>query len=201
MWSMGQNESKSGLGSSSLYTYNIINHLINIISKYNINNILDTSCGDWFWMKNLKNIFNEKMIKYTGLDIVKDICHKNNINYANNNIIFIHTDFLSYLKSLPDKSINLILCRHTCEHLKTSYILDFIKESKRVCKYLLLTTHRNATNNCDLILTDTPYRPVNLNLNPYNIFLDKYLIDSLYDGPTNQFLSEMFINLYNFNLE
>jgi hypothetical protein len=86
----------------------------------------------------------------------------------------------------------------SCEHLPTEYVIDFINEAKRVSKYLLLTTHKNATENVDLIDLSSPYRPINLNLEPYSSILNKYQIDSLYDGPSHTFLSELYINLYKF---
>lgn len=45
-WEMGQNDSKSGLGSSMIYTRSISENIIRIIKEYNIKNLVDTSCGD-----------------------------------------------------------------------------------------------------------------------------------------------------------
>lgn len=195
LWSMGQKDSKSGLGSSFLYTKNIKNIILDINKKNTIKTMIDTSCGDWFWMKDIAPELN---CIYTGLDVVKNIIDINKIKYTNSNIQFVHIDFLSYLKLLPNNSVDLILCRHTCEHLPTEYILDFINEAKRVSKYLLLTTHKNAKANISLIETITPYRPININLEPYSLILNKYQIDSFYDGPTDKYCSEMYINLYAF---
>lgn len=122
----------------------------------------------------------------------------NKSKYETDSIKFLNSDFLSYLKSQPDKSVDLILCRHTREHLDTQYVSEFISEAKRVSRLLLLTTHKNAPANRDLELTITPYRPINLNLPPYSDMLDKFQIDSFYDGPQDTYLSEMFVNLYDF---
>ena len=85
VWNMGQCDSKSGLGSSNEYTINIRNKLINFIKEKSINKILDTSCGDWNWMKYIKN----ELPNYLGLDIVKDIVNINNELYSNENTKFI----------------------------------------------------------------------------------------------------------------
>jgi len=191
-WSMGQTETISGLGSTLQYTEHIRSYVTKLIKDLKLKTILDTSCGDWNWMKYLMDI----LPNYTGIDIVEDIVNKNNLIYKRDNIKFIHADFLSYLKTLNDKSIDLIICRHTCEHLPTNYNIEFINEAKRVSKFLLLTTHKLAKQNKEL--DDSMYRPVNLELEPYNDILKNNLKISLYDGPSDNFLPEMFINLYSF---
>ena len=193
IWNMGQNESKSGLGSSNEYTINIRNKLIDFIKDKSINKLLDTSCGDWNWMKYIKN----NLPNYIGLDIVKDIVDKNNELYSNNNIKFIHTDFLSYIKTLEDKSIDLILCRHTLEHLPTEYNIEFFKECKRVCKYLFVTGYNNLSKT-NSELPNTIYRPINLKLSPYSDILYCYYNFEFYDGPTFECLPEMIMNVYYF---
>lgn len=198
LWSMGQQESKSGLGSSLKYTQNIRETLLKVVNEYNIKNIVDTSCGDWYWMK----LIRDKLpCKYVGIDIVSDLIENNTKKYGNENTIFVCGDFLSVLRSLSDKSVDLLLCRHTCEHLPTEYVLEFIKEAKRVSKFLLLTTKTtdNASPvNRDLVLTETPYRPINLFLHPYSLLLNEYLIEKIYDGPCDIKDPEMYINFYKF---
>jgi len=193
IWNMGQNESKSGLGSTDEYTINIRNKLINFIKEKQINKLLDTSCGDWNWMKNIKN----DIPNYLGLDIVKDIVDKNNELYSNNNIKFIHTDFLSYIKTQKDKSIDLILCRHTLEHLPTEYNIEFLKECKRVCKYLFVTGYNNLSKT-NSELPDSIYRPINLKLPPYSDILCSYYNFEFYDGPDFKFFPELIMNVYYF---
>lgn len=190
---MGQSDSKSGLGSSNEYTINIRNKLINFIKEKSINKILDTSCGDWNWMKTIKNVLPD----YLGLDIVKDIVNKNNELYSNDNIKFIHTDFLSYIKTQQDKSFDLILCRHTLEHLPTEYNIEFLKECKRVCKYLFVTGYNDLRKD-NVQVPNTIYRPINLKLSPYLEILNPYYNHEFYDGPTYSFLSEMIMNVYYF---
>jgi len=200
LWNMGQSESKSGLGSSGDFTKHIQLTLLDIIHRYRIKNMIDTSCGDLFWMKTILPFLE---CDYLGLDIVKSVIDANKEgtkNIENNHVIeFKHTPFLEYLRSLPSQSVDLLLCRHTCEHLPTEYVIEFMKEAKRVSNYLLLTTHKHAIANRDVELTETPYRPINLNLPPYSDLLDAYQIESLYDGPQSHIRSEMYINLYRFH--
>jgi hypothetical protein len=196
IWSMGQNETKCGVGSTDDFTKSISKHLLHVIETYNIKSMIDTSCGDLNWMKHL---FPLLKCTYLGIDIVKAFINENIKQFSSQRIQFVHDEFVEYLKTLPDNSIDLILCRHTCEHLSNEHIMKFLNEAKRVTKYLLLTTHRNATLNIDLIPTTSPYRPINLNLTPYSEYIGNNQIDSMYDGPASKFLFEMYINLYKFN--
>lgn len=192
-WFMGQNESKSGLGSTFNYTENIRKELINFIKEKSINNMLDTSCGDWNWMKTIQN----DLCYYTGLDIVKKIVEDNNLYFANEKTRFINIDFLSYIKSLPNKSLDLIFCRHTLEHLPSKYNIEFLNECKRVCKYLFVTGY-NDLNKYNIELINATYRPINLELEPYSIILSNYYINKIYDGPITYYAPEAYMYIYDF---
>ena len=194
IWNMGQHESKSGLGSSLIYTENIRKKIIEFINEKSIKNMIDTSCGDWNWMKIIQN----QLCDYTGIDIVIDLIFKNNKKFSNDKIKFIHNDFLTFIKNQHDNSFDLIFCRHTLEHLPTEYNINFINECKRVCKYLLITGY----NNNNTINTEVPssnYRPINLKLSPYSNILEPFYYTEFYDGPSNVYLSEMHMYVYNFN--
>jgi len=192
-WNMGQNESKSGLGSTLLYTENIRKEIINIIKEKSINNMLDTSCGDWYWMK----LIQSQLCDYTGIDVVNKIIEINNSKFSNNKTRFIHSDFLTYIKNLPDNSFDLIFCRHTLEHLPTEYNIAFLKECKRVCKYLLVTGY-NIVNTMNTELNDKTYRPINLEDNPYLSILNSFYVKKIYDGPLLDYKHEMFMYIYCF---
>ena len=197
-WNMGQNESKSGLGSSLNYTEHIRNALVKLINDNNIKSMIDVSCGDWNWMKLIQN----KLCDYTGIDIVDGLIKTNTELYANEKTRFYCKDFLSVLKGIPANSVDLLLCRHTCEHLPTEYNLEFIKECKRVSKYLLLTTKRislTEPQNTELTLGVVTYRPINLDLPPYYNVLNEYFVEKIYDGPSSHYDHEMGIHLYKFN--
>lgn len=94
LWNMGQSDSKSGLGSSSDFTKHIQLTLLNTIKKYNIKNMIDTSCGDLFWMKTILPFIE---CDYLGLDIVKNVIETNKSiakNIDNNHAIeFKHGEF------------------------------------------------------------------------------------------------------------
>ena len=81
-WNMGQNETLSGLGSTLSYTTSIRKSLVEIIKQKNIKNMIDTSCGEWNWQKQIKH----ELCDYTGIDIVKEVIDRNNTLYKNEKI-------------------------------------------------------------------------------------------------------------------
>ena len=139
--------------------------------------MIDTSCGDWNWVR----IISKHLPDYTGLDIVENIVHVNNEKFSNSKTRFIHSDSVSFLELQADKSYDLILCRHTLEHLPSNYVISYLKEALRVGKYLLITSDHRYEN-IELPNNESYYRPINLELTPYD-FMCKYLKDRIYDGP------------------
>ena len=183
------------MGSTQEFTIHIRNELIRFIKEKSIQKMVDTSCGDWNWMKFIK----DDLPNYIGVDIVKNIVDVNNKLYSKDNITFIHTDFLTYIKSQKDKSIDLILCRHTLEHLPTEYNVDFLKECRRVCKYLFITGY-NEFYRKNIDLPDSIYRPINLRVEPYSDIVKSFYSYEFYDGPINKYLPEMYMYVYDFTV-
>jgi len=193
-WEMGQSETKSGLGSTMKSTENIRKYLLEFIRENHIKNMLDTSCGDWNWMKTIKN----QLCNYTGVDVVEHIINMNNDKYSSDNIKFVNGDFLTFIKNIPEKqSYDLIFCRHTLEHLTTEYNIDFLNECKRVCKYLFVTGY-NEINRQNTQLPDTVYRPINLELEPYLSILTPYYYTKIYDASYDPYASEAYMYVYKF---
>lgn len=170
-WHMGQEETRSGLGSTLFYSKNFSNNLVEIIKKFEIKKIFDCSYGDWNWMRYVSANFEH----YIGNDIVEEIVEANKKAYGSEKINFICRDMLSSLKELEYKEFDIVICRHTFEHLPNYYILDVIREISRVSKYALLTStipgDSNVNVNTDIYVDGFSYRCINLLDHPFKKFL------------------------------
>lgn len=186
MWMPKEGSSKSGIGSTLEYSSSFSKNLVSIIKKYNVSKIFDTSCGDWFWMRHIKESFD----CYIGNDICKDLIEQNKLMYGTKNISFVCNDFLSQMKEYKDCEFDLIICRHTLEHLPTEYNIDSIEEMKRITKYAIITSanlHYSKNNNSTLNFNDNfipPYNSINLDLSPYKSILNDP-IEKIWDGLEN----------------
>ena len=178
-WSHGMNESKSGLGSTVDFTIAYRKELLDIIDKYNIKTVLDCSCGDWNWMRLLADVLPD----YTGLDIVRDIVDINNDKYGNDKTRFICSDMLNYFKN-TDKTYDLVISRHTFEHLQTEYVLETMSEIKKKTKYFLFSGENNLTVNNDINFDGCTSRNINLALEPYQSLLGDPIY-VFFDTPIN----------------
>ncbi len=135
-------ETRSGRGSSLLYTISFRDNLIKIVKNNNIKTIFDCSCGDWNWMKEVSDNFEN----YIGNDIVEELVKANNEKFGNERIKFICGDMVEVLKKFADRSIDLIICRQTLEHLTTPYCVNIITEIKRAAKMAIITSATHADN-------------------------------------------------------
>jgi len=172
-WKMHLGESKSGDGSALIYTENYRENLLKIIKDFKINIMVDCSCGDWNWMKEIKT----KLPKYIGIDIVEELIEENKKKYGSDNIEFICNDMLTQLKEYNNKEIDLTTCRHTLEHLPIEYSLEVLRELKRVSKYSIIGSGNGSENNfVDFIMDGYKGRIVNLDCEPYHSELNSPII-------------------------
>lgn len=195
-WKHGTGESKSGEGSSLYWTENYRDELTKIIDKYSIKKILDCSCGDWNWMK----LLSDKLIDYTGVDIVEELIKSNNEKYSTNNIKFICSDMYSFLANNKEE-YDLIICRHTFEHLPTEYGLNTMKLIKDKTKYFLFSSQDTIKNN-EISFDGYASRNLNLILEPYSNLLGEPIyrfIDSPLNVDKNVVYNNVFGNLYKSN--
>eukprot|EP00092_Neocalanus_flemingeri_P008003 GFUD01008635.1.p1 GENE.GFUD01008635.1~~GFUD01008635.1.p1 ORF type:complete len:329 (+),score=89.43 GFUD01008635.1:265-1251(+) len=158
-------ESKSGPGSllpSTIRIRNILDLLVEKL-KTHLNKdkirILDSSCGDMTWMPTF--LRGRTDVIFTGFDIVPDNIENHRNKFKDENWNFeVHDIVTDSLNSTYD----LILSRHTTQHLKTADVLkvihNFIASGS---KYFLTTNYPQATSNKDLE-EDSQYRHRLLNL-------------------------------------
>ena len=153
-------ESLSGLGSSLAETTEIRSALPIIIKQFSIRSMLDSPCGDGYWM----SCAEIKLEKYIGADIVPElvrICAQRCAGIA------AHTEFIQcnlMVSNLP--AVDLIFCRDCLFHLSfkdIGLVISNIKASGS--RYLLTTTYidRQNTN-----IVTGEWRPIDLQAKPFS---------------------------------
>lgn len=133
------NESKSGSGSTLLYTANIRREIPLLIDRLRVTSILDAPCGDFNWFKEV--LFTER-VSYIGADIVKDMIEDLSVTYLNHfDKKFIVLDVIS--DKLP--SVDIWMCRDLIFHLPTNDIFKLINNFlSSDINYLLITSHADS---------------------------------------------------------
>lgn len=179
-WKSG--ESRSGPGSSLRETENLRKELPTMLSKFEINSILDIPCGDFNWMKEI----NLEGFNYIGGDIVDEIIQKNKNLYTSENISFKVMDLIK--DTLPN--VSLIICRDCFIHFSYKDIFKSIENFKKTGSlYLLTTNYFNCNQNRDKT-TSIGSRPINLTLSPFNFPSPLFRIkDGSVDGSKDDLLS------------
>jgi ubiquinone/menaquinone biosynthesis C-methylase UbiE len=157
----GSSESRSGPGSNLAYTEGIRRIIVELIEG-GVETIWDCSCGDWNWMKEI----SDRLPNYVGNDIVEELIGVNSEKFGSDRVKFRCGDMVSGLKELGDSSIDLILCRHTLEHLPTDYSIEVVREIRRVAKKALITSNTHSGN--------SPINPNGSNARVINLEKDEY---------------------------
>lgn len=187
----GSSESFSGPGSEVTFSKSFSENLIRIIEKYEIKSIFDTSCGDWNWMKEIK----DKLPNYVGNDIVEELIEENRKKYGAENIKFVCGDLVESLQS--NGKVDLVVCRHTLEHLSNDYVIHFLSEVKNYTNYLLVTS-QNYTNSFDGFHPNgVSARSVNLDLSVF-VEIVGTPIEKIWDHISTQSDTGTFGYLYKF---
>jgi hypothetical protein len=179
----GSTESKSGGGSTLLYTTNLRKEIPILINIYSVKSVFDAPCGDFNWMKSVLSTLN---IIYIGGDIVAPLIKNLNEKYKSPNINFIHFDIIN---NIPPKT-DMLICRDCLFHFSfvdsRLFLLNFIKSET---KFLLTTTHLNkdlSFSNKDINTGD--FRLIDLYIEPYNFSVyPLYVIDDwIFPHPPRQ---------------
>ncbi len=163
-----EEETVSGIGSSIIQTYKIIERLPEIFNNYEIKTIFDLPCGDFNWFSQL----NLDRYSYLGGDIVDKLIDKNRVKYQNKSIKFVYFNLLEDV--IP--KYDLIFCRDCLVHFS---IEDIKKSLKRImeskCTYLMTTTFPEEETNKDI--PTGGWRPINLELSPFNFGKPEYILN------------------------
>lgn len=179
----GGGESRSGEGSNLVQTAVIRLALPELVKELGIKTIMDAPCGDWHWMKEI----SLSVEKYVGVDIVESLIEKNSKQFGNAKHQFICKNLTE--DDLPQ--VDLILCRDCLVHLSfddARKVLANFKRSKS--KFLLTTTFVNRDCNNDLVGQNKFWRPLNLELPPFDFPHPLKLINENCTEENGQFIDK-----------
>lgn len=156
-------ESLSGAGSDLLQTQIISKRLPEVCKQLGIKSLLDVPCGDFNWMSRV----NLTGIRYTGADIVPQIIQQLNESFKDDSRNFKE---INVVKDVPG-NYDAIFCRDLFVHLNNTDIFRTINnfcDSKST--YLIATTFTNVikNKNLPLLTKSVGWRPINLNLKPFD---------------------------------
>jgi SAM-dependent methyltransferase len=158
-------ESRSGTGSTVDNTVSIRKTLTETIGKYNVRKMLDLGCGDWNWLKEIPK--SRLPAKYIGIDAAPDVIASNQAKHGDKQVKFVCESSLDYLAERSYKEFDLILIRHSLEHLPNDYNIQLLKEVIRCAKYVLITSAKHDQANVNGKCKVGGYRPINLLMPPY----------------------------------
>ena len=94
----GKRESASGPGSKLVSTKNTRDFLCGVISEYGINSMIDLGCGDFHWMKEIRDLFSH--VDYEGWDAHEGMLKELTTKYGNDKTRFLYKDIVD--SSYPD---------------------------------------------------------------------------------------------------
>ncbi len=156
----GGEHSRSGVGSGIIQTDVIRKRIPILLHQLSATSMIDAPCGDLFWISKV----NLPVQTYIGVDIVADLININKQQYANQQRAFVVENIVESI--LPKADV--ILCRDCLVHLSYKDSLKALRNFKKSgSTYLLTTTFTDRTENIDL--DETFWRPVNLELPPFNL--------------------------------
>ena len=168
-----------GPGSTLWYTVTIRSELPKLLKKWNIKSLLDASCGEFSWMREL----DLTGIEYTGGDIVKDKIDKLSSEFPDKK--WLHLDIIE--DDLPE--VELWMCRDTIFHFPHDSVWKTLENFARSkIKYLLISSHPNQDNQ-DIDFGG--FHPINFDASPFSF---SEPLDKINDtGPDYPVYREMYL--------
>jgi len=159
----GDEESRSGAGSTLSYTYNLRRELENVVAKFEVATLFDAPCGDFNWMKAVS--FPEEM-KYIGGDIVSSLIQANNLAHASATRKFVEFDLTQ--DRFP--TCDLWFCRDCLFHLSFDLVFRALSGfCNSDAKYLMMTNHLNTSRFRNRDIESGEFRLLDFYIEPFNL--------------------------------
>ena len=126
----------SGPGSYGMHAREYITCVRDFIVRHQVKSITDIGCGD-FHIGNM--LLKDLSLRYTGVDVVKELVDHNNKHFASDQVNFMHRDATRERVVVSD----LLLIREVLQHLSNSDIGQLIEMNfTQSFKYILVTEHQ-----------------------------------------------------------
>lgn len=159
----GNQESKSGPGSTLQYTTNIRQEIVAFCEQFQIKTLFDSPCGDFNWMQHVK--FSE-LLSYIGGDIVTKIISQNDDKFSSSKRSFIKFDITKDL--FPNADV--WFCRDCLFHLSYRDIFkaltNFVNSD---ISFLFMTNHMFLTPFGNVDITSGGFRVLDFCLVPFGL--------------------------------
>lgn len=167
----GEEGNGSGTGSMIHTTVSVRNLFCDLIENHNVRTIVDVSVGGMLWWPDVLDKYSD--VQFIGYDISRIKTRENSQRFSNRpNWKFCYAD-VTTKKDYPKP--DLIVCRHTLNHLSTQDIIVAIENIKSSgSRFIGFTQHNvHELDSEEQILPDSPgcinYRPIDLLLPPISL--------------------------------
>ena len=184
--SWGNEESKSGPGSTIENTGHIRLGIEQFCKKWPVKRFFDAPCGDFHWMKEVQF---PPGLHYTGADIAPSLVADLERKYASETRQFFQFDII--MNTFPDADV--WFCRDCLIHLSYEDIYKALENfSRSRITYIFVTSapnvHRLPIENRDIVTGDC--RPVNLFAAPFSFhpWPEFYTPDYAFPNPYREML-------------
>jgi 2-polyprenyl-3-methyl-5-hydroxy-6-metoxy-1,4-benzoquinol methylase len=118
----------SGVGSSPKYCWDYVTALQSFLTYHDVRSVLDVGCGDWQFSQHI----DWTGIKYTGMDVVREVIDENRRKFEDVRTRFIYGDAL--VDELPPA--DLLIVKDVIHHLKHKDVQRLVDRSKDYPKVL-----------------------------------------------------------------
>lgn len=157
----GRTESRSGPGSTLIYTVNLRAQLPRLFASLRIGSFLDAPCGDFHWMRHVEGLGD---LRYIGGDISPGVIAANEKAYGGTGYEFRVFD----ITRDPFPQVDLWFCRDCLFHLPYRAILDaFQNFVASEVKYLFATNHLNLSGFRNKDIPAGAFRVLDLHAAPF----------------------------------
>jgi hypothetical protein len=158
-WNGG--ESRSGPGSTLVYTLNLRAQLELFIDLFNIKIIFDAPCGDFHWMKEVR--FPAQAM-YIGGDIARSLVESNISKYSGPSRRFL--DFDVVIDRFPESDV--WFCRDCLFHLPIDNIFQALRNfCESDTRLLMMTNHLNTTGFENMDIEAGEFRLLDFYIEPF----------------------------------